>query len=652
MAFSVETDLQQLLDRLTCRLAIGLRGASRFGGMLMSMQRWWLAGAMATTTLVAAFGAQADCKFQKIAEVPVTMDGLRPLVTASVNGHDATFLVSTGSFFSSVSPEAAERFGMRKSTAPFGLEVTGLGGVSRDAHAVMADSFIFANAGLKNIQFLVAGGSGGGRAAGGLGQNIMGPFDVEYDFAHGVMRFFKAAGCGGANLAYWASGITASRLSLDSSGIYMQEVLATAQINGHTVKVKFNSGAGVSYLDKLAAERAGIQINAPVVSSAGVTQGAYGKGIETFVAPFDSFKIGEEEIKNTQLRVAKFGENGQHGDMLLGADFFLSHRILISSSQKKLYFTYNGGPVFRLDRAATGQTQVASGSAPPASGTPATATPIATPPPAQIAGEEPKTAADFARRGAAFAARHEYQSAIDDYGRALQLEPDNGPAYRARAMARLSARQPILAMADLDEALKRQPNDPEALMNRGELYLSARDPDRAKNDFATAMKLAPDNADLPAQAGGAYSRAGLYEQAIQQLDIWIAAHPKSDSLASVLSSRCYARAAWGKELDAALADCDAAMRKDKTSVVMQRRGLVLLRQGRLDDAIVQYSAAIKAQPRFAMALYGRGVAELKKGDKPAGDADIAAAVAIAPGLPAEFKRLGLPPDADSKVAGA
>ncbi len=34
--------------------------------------------------------------------------------------------------------------------------------------------------------------------------------------------------------------------------------------------------------------------------------------------------------------------------MILGADFFLSHHILVASSQRKLYFTYNGGPVFDL----------------------------------------------------------------------------------------------------------------------------------------------------------------------------------------------------------------------------------------------------------------------------------------------------------------
>jgi tetratricopeptide (TPR) repeat protein len=211
-------------------------------------------------------------------------------------------------------------------------------------------------------------------------------------------------------------------------------------------------------------------------------------------------------------------------------------------------------------------------------------------------------------------------------------------------MVRLNARQPVLAMADLDQALNHKPDDPEALMRRGELYLTTRDPVRAKADFDAAMKLEPDNSALIAQAGTAYARAGLYEDAVHQLDIWIAAHPRDEDLPQALASRCYARATWGKELPAALADCDAAMRKDRTSAVMEIRGLVLLRMDKLDEAITQYTAAIKAQPRAAQALYGRGLAELKKGQKTEGDADVAAATAIAPGLPALFKRFGVGPD--------
>ena len=32
--------------------------------------------------------------------------------------------------------------------------------------------------------------------------------------------------------------------------------------------------------------------------------------------------------------------------MLIGADFLRAHRVLVSHSQRKMYFTYVGGPVF------------------------------------------------------------------------------------------------------------------------------------------------------------------------------------------------------------------------------------------------------------------------------------------------------------------
>ena len=32
--------------------------------------------------------------------------------------------------------------------------------------------------------------------------------------------------------------------------------------------------------------------------------------------------------------------------MLLGYDFLRSHRVLVAHSQRRIYFTYNGGPVF------------------------------------------------------------------------------------------------------------------------------------------------------------------------------------------------------------------------------------------------------------------------------------------------------------------
>lgn len=595
--------------------------------------------------------ATADCRFERIAEVPVTMNGLRPTVATKINGHDTTFMIDTGAFFSMVAKDAAVEFGMKKSGTPFGLTIRGIGGAERSAEAVSADTFAFAGAGFKNIQFLAGGRVSDGGSAGVIGQNLMGPFDMEYDFANGMMRFFKAEGCEKRNLAYWSSGLAVSKVPLDAPGRFLQAVVARAKVNDRSIRVQLDSGSSVSYLSRHAAARAGIEIGTEGVVSGGITYGIYGKGLETFLAPFQSFKIGDEEIKNTRLRIADI-DLGNEADMLLGADFFLSHRILISNSQKALYFTYNGGPVFRLDRPAGGR-QVAqaepgagpgpAGSAPPGSGGESGAKPAA---PAGA----PATASEFARRAAASAARRDFPAAIADYGRAIDLEPQNAAHYHARAMARLDSRQPILAMADLDQALKYNPNDLQALTARGELYLQAHDPKRGQADFEAALKLAPANSEAPAIIGLAYARAGMFDLAIRQLDTWIGAHPRDEDMGQALGARCWTRALANKELETALADCDAAIRKDRNSVLMTYRGLVLYRMGRVDDAVTQYAAAIRAQPRAAMALYLRGLAEEKTGDKTAGEADFAAARAIAPGLAQEYRRFGLAPDAPSAAA--
>ena len=371
--------------------------------------------------------------------------------------------------------------------------------------AVAAETFTFAGVGFKNTEFILLGRIGGPGVVGNIGENLMGPFDVEYDLANGVIRYFNAKGCGyEANLAYWSQGMALSRLSIIEPTSILLSVVTNAKVDGHTIRVTFDSGSSLSVLSRPAAARAGIQVNSDGVVNGGVSYGIYGKGLDAFLAPFASFQIGDEEIKNTQLRVADI--ELPDSDMLLGADFFLSHRILISNSQKRVYFTYNGGPVFRLERP---QQQAQAAPASPGAAAPASS------------GEDPKTAGEFARRASASAARREFQLAIADYTRAIELEPDNGAHYRARAMVRLTARQPVLAMADLDESLKRRPDDPEALMRRGELYLASNDPTRAQADFDAAMKLSPGDyrpggAGRPGLRAGGPVRAG--DQAARYLD--------------------------------------------------------------------------------------------------------------------------------------
>ena len=53
--------------------------------------------------------------------------------------------------------------------------------------------------------------------------------------------------------------------------------------------------------------------------------------------------------------------------MMLGADFLRSHRLLVAHSQRKVYFTYAGGPVFQLNLPPTREPQSPDDTKPEAS---------------------------------------------------------------------------------------------------------------------------------------------------------------------------------------------------------------------------------------------------------------------------------------------
>jgi tetratricopeptide (TPR) repeat protein len=111
-----------------------------------------------------------------------------------------------------------------------------------------------------------------------------------------------------------------------------------------------------------------------------------------------------------------------------------------------------------------------------------------------------------------------------------------------------------------------------------------------------------------------------------------------------LANRCWIRGVAAQELDAALADCGAALAgAPDNSGYLDDRGLVLFRLGRMQEARAVYDTAIAHDSRLSSALYMRGVIAKKMGDAAAGDADIAAAEARAPKIAAYYDRLGIVP---------
>lgn len=574
-------------------------------------------------------------------ELPITMSGMRPTFTAKINGADARFTLDSGAFYSMISSATAAQFQLRLRPGPYGLKVTGIGGSTATSLAIVK-VFTIAGIPLPDVEFLVGGSEIGGDSIGLMGQNLLEKWDVEYDFARGVVRLFKADDCKHTLLAYWTTPEQAlSMLDISRTTPSRPHTTGTAFINGAKITVVFDTGASNSVLSAKAAARAGVKPDTVGVVEAGYSSGIGRSKVKTYIAPFSSLKIGDgEEIKNARLLIADIDLD--EGDMLLGADFFLSHHVFVANSQHRLYLTYNGGPVFNLSKTVPAGA-VADADA-HAANVPADAAAVA----GAHAADEPADAAAYGRRGAAFLGRRDFEHAIADFTRASELNPNEAEYWYLRGMAHWQNQQPIPALSDFDRTLELNSNYLAARISRAQMRLGHKDIADAVADLDAADGIAAKQDDARFTLAHLYQQADLPARGVAELDLWIANHPDDSKMIDALHGRCRLRAVQGEELAKALSDCNAAYRRsDKSNPlnapILESRGLVRLRLGDYDKAIADYDESLNLAPKNAGAMYGRGVAKIRKQKTADGEADLARARELSSTIADEFKRHGITP---------
>jgi tetratricopeptide (TPR) repeat protein/predicted aspartyl protease len=583
----------------------------------------WLVTLFALTDIPAH--ATSQCK-QRALDLPITMAGARPLFAAKINGEDATFVLDSGAFFSMISAAAAEQYKLKTEAPPFNLTVQGIGGTTTPK-LTHVKSFGLGAFSKPNAEFLVGGSEVGSGSVGLLGQNFLSQWDVEYNLGQGNIRLMKNDDCGHSILAYWlTSGQPYNLISISMTSPAEPHTIGTAFVNGVKIKVLFDTGATTSVMSLKAAAHAGLTPEAPGVVDAGYASGI-GRGmVKSYIAPVASLRFGEpgdqgEEIQRTRLRFADI--NIGDADMLIGVDFFLSHRILVANSQRRMYFTYNGGAVFNLSTSAS---QVGD-------------QPI-------DAAAEPTDAAAFARRGAAYAGRRDFEHAIADLNRAIELDPKNAEFFYQRAMIYWAERQGAPARSDFDQALILQPDHIPALLSRARFKVAQNDFAGAGSDLEAVDRFAAKPSNDRLVVARLYDAMDDRSAAISQYDLWIQSHVDDNQLASALNGRCWDRALLGKDLSDALNDCNKAIKnsvKGANGAIYDSRALVHLRLGDYDASIADYDIALQLKPNEAASLYGRGIAKLRKNKRSEGEADIAAAVKSTPQIADRFGKFGIVP---------
>lgn len=246
----------------------------------------------------------------------------------------------------------------------------------------------------------------------------------------------------------------------------------------------------------------------------------------------------------------------------------------------------------------------------------------------------------YLNRSAILNAKHETALAQSDLDMALATWPEIAQAVAERADSYMNGKKLDLAQADLDRAYKVQPGNWRVLYGRARLHLLRGETDLAAKDSEAALKAQPGNALVLKQQSIIRAISGDWNGAIAILNGLVAEHPDSEAY---YNFRCYVRGVAGRELDKALADCNSALNiKPQQPYILDSRGLVYLRMGKLAESIADYTAAITLDDNPSpSSFYGRGLAEQKSGDQMSAAADFQAAESLSPTIGKRFNTLAM-----------
>jgi hypothetical protein len=208
---------------------------------------------------------------------------------------------------------------------------------------------------LENVEFLVGGNEINAGAMGVVGRNLLAWGDTEYDLAHGMVRLsFPKGYCEYANLAYWAGSAPVVVVPLDGQQHDGSEIRIPVAINGVRTLATMDTGATVTLDDDASGEA---RRDRRAIAGAGRPRRRIwrraGEPLSRHRRP-----VRGRRGEGHQRRVRHRRRRLLQVDMLMGLDYFLSHRIYVSRLQHKVYITWNGGPVFVNSRVEPGDYDV------------------------------------------------------------------------------------------------------------------------------------------------------------------------------------------------------------------------------------------------------------------------------------------------------
>jgi tetratricopeptide (TPR) repeat protein len=223
------------------------------------------------------------------------------------------------------------------------------------------------------------------------------------------------------------------------------------------------------------------------------------------------------------------------------------------------------------------------------------------------------TAAAYANKGSVYLQQRDYDAAISDFTKAIEVDPSCVPGYFNRGSAYFMKELYSQAISDLSEAVRLAPELAAAWDIRGDAYARERNYDLAIADYSRAIELGPKLVMTYLKRGEAFYHKKDYEHTIQDYDRAINLGAANDPHA--YHNRGCALYKKGDYTNA-IADLNEAISLDPNiPEVWDCRGRVYFDKEQYARAIEDFSEAIRLNPDFVNAHQSRDIAYYKMNEK-------------------------------------
>ncbi len=232
-----------------------------------------------------------------------------------------------------------------------------------------------------------------------------------------------------------------------------------------------------------------------------------------------------------------------------------------------------------------------------------------------------------------YSEQSQYEKGITEYTKAIELSPQCAACpYNNRGLAYAHQGDYDKAIADFTTAIQQDPQLFCAYLNRGNAYVELDDCDKAISDYTKAIELDSQSACAYANRGNAYQCKGEYGKAI-------ADHTKAIQLdpewAGSYQGRGVSHVERGK-YSFAIVDLTKAIKLDPESpaCVYEYRGIAYAELHDYDRAIDDLTKAIELDPQSAPGYTNRGITYLELGNYETAIADLTRTMELDPECPA------------------